>query len=144
MKPLMSALIALFLVLAPLSKSFAETVAEYIVRAADPRNFSGDMLHPEAKLLSVSKAFAPSMERFFSSEQIAELQGQLAPMLHGIKVSNFEIQQETVVGDFVSVVYSLAYEFDLGTTTVSGVLRSLEILQKQGSSYRSVFAVQIE
>ena len=140
MKPLMSALIALFLVLAPSSNSFAETVAQFIKREADARNFNDDMLHPEAKVLSVTAG----LEMALSGERIAESQGQLAAMMQGIKISNFEIQQETVVGNFISVVYSFAYEFDLGTMKVSGVLRSLEILEKQGSSYRLVFGVTIQ
>ena len=140
MKPFLAGLIALLLTLAPPSSAFAETVAEFIKRTADARNFSPDILHPEAKAL----ARGQGLELIYSNQQIAEASRQVGAMLRGFEISNFEIQQETTVGDFVSVVYSYDYEADLGESTVSGALRGLEILEKQGSSYRFVFGVQIE
>lgn len=140
MKAFLAGLIALFLTLAPPSSAFAETVAEFIKRTADARNFSPDILHPEAKAL----ARGQGMELILSNQQIAEISHQVAAAMQGFEISNFEIQQETTVGDFVSVVYSYDYEIDLGESTVSGVLQSLEILEKQGTSYRFVFGVQIE
>ena len=140
MKAFFAGLIALFLTLAPPSSAFAETVAEFIKRTADARNFSPDILHPEAKVLARGRG----MELVLSNQQIAEMSRQLGAMLRHFEISNFEIQQETTVGDFVSVVYSYDYTIDLGASTVSGALSSLEILEKQGSSYRFVFGVQIE
>ena len=140
MKAYLAGLIALVLSFAPPSSAFAETVAEFIERTADARNFSPDMLHPEAKALAVGRG----MELVFSNQQIAEMSHQVAAAMRSMEISNFEIQQETTVGDFISVVYSYDYTIDLGASTVSGALRSLEILEKQGSSYRFVFGVQLE
>ncbi len=140
MNAYLAGLIALFLSFAPPSSAFAETVAEFIKRTADARNFSPDTLHPEAKVLAVGQ----DMELVFSNQQIAKMSHQIAAAMQGIEISNFEIQQETTVGDFISVVYSYEYEIDLGASTVSGALWSLEILEKQGSSYRFVFGVQLE
>ncbi len=94
----------------------------------------------EAKVLTVGQG----MELVLSNQQLAELVRQVGAATQGFEISNFEIQQETTVGDFVSVVYSFEYEVDVGESTVSGALRSLEILEKQGSSYRFVFGVQLE
>ncbi len=140
MKAFLAGLIALLLSFAPLSSAFAETVAEFIKRTADARNFSPDILHPEAKVIALGRG----MELVFSNQQIAEMSRQGAAAIQGFEISNFEIQQQTTVGDFVSVVYSFEYEVDVGESTVSGALRSLEILEKQGSSYRFVFGVQLE
>ncbi len=140
MKPYLAGLIALLLSFAPLSGAVAETVAEFIQRTADARNFSPDILHPEAKALVRGQG----MELIFSNQQIAEASRQIGAMLRGFEISNFEIQQETTMGDFVSVVYSFEYEVDVGESTVSGALRSMEILEKQGTSFRFVFGVQLE
>ena len=140
MKPLLNALLAVFLVVAPSTNGFAETVAEFLLRSVDARNFSDPMLHPEAKSIAIGQG----TETVFSRTEMVDYLTRFAAVTKQVDVSSFEIQQETVVGDFVSVVYSFAYRIDAGDTTVAGTLRSLEILQKRGSSYRFVFGVQIE
>ena len=140
MKSLKNALLAVFLIVAPTTSGIAETVAEFLRRSVDARNFSDPMLHPEDKSIAVNQG----TEMVFSRAEMAEYLTLLAAVTDDVAVSNFVILQETVVGDFVSVVYSFAYQIDAGGATVAGTLQSLEILQKQGSSYRFVFGVQIE
>ena len=143
MKPLINALIALFLVLAPSSNGNAETVAEFIERASNLRNFGDDMMHPEGRVLTVLSVSSMKVENAYSRAEIAEIAGVWVPTMKDYKVTNLEIIQETVMSEFVSVVYSLNYEI-VGDMTVSGFARILSILQKRGSTYRTVFAVQIE
>ena len=65
MKSLKNALLAVLLMVAPTTSGIAETVAEFLRRSVDARNFSDPMLHPEAKSLAVNHGTEMVLSRAF-------------------------------------------------------------------------------
>ena len=116
-----------------------ETLEEFMLRTANPRNFTSDSMHPDARVLIIAGGKTVALGK----TEIVALVNQMNEMTSAFEVVDFRIDQQIDFGDFIAVLYTIKVEATVNGVPVAEESRGIDMVEKYGESYRFVFGVQV-